>query len=107
VRAVFSDLIADEIWKVLVETCGARDPNDWMRRSLRSYLTDGADWHEFRFQGVLGFGGKFCDDGHRWRVKCYPEDRTPEREQMIAEANRRLAELHEAVRNGWGVGGYV
>lgn len=54
---------------------------------------------EFRFGGTLGFGGKFYRDvtllpdrtlGEHWRVSCYPEDRTPERQQAIADTNAAL-----------------
>lgn len=46
---------------------------------------------EWRFQGALGFGGKFryplCT------VDCYREDETPERLAMIEQANEKLGEL--------------
>lgn len=51
------------------------------------------DTHEFRFQGVLGFGGKVWFSQDRIYVTCYPEDETPERKVMIASANEQLAKL--------------
>lgn len=46
---------------------------------------------EWRFQGALGFGGKFRYP--RCTVDCYRENETPETLAMIASANKKLAEL--------------
>ncbi len=51
------------------------------------------DVREWRFMGNLGFGGKVTWDGRRCWVSCYPEHMTPEREQLIRNANRELKEL--------------
>ena len=51
---------------------------------------------EWRFQGRLGFGGKFYTDHDRWRVGCYREDDTPERTKAIDEMNKALEQLYEA-----------
>jgi hypothetical protein len=48
--------------------------------------------NEWRFQGSLGFGGKFFRDSNGYRVSCYPEDKTPERNAAISRANSRLQE---------------
>lgn len=45
-------------------------------------LGDGCPGGEFRFQGTLGFGGKFWSYG--WYVNCYSEDETPARAAVIA-----------------------
>jgi hypothetical protein len=45
---------------------------------------------EWRFQGTLGFSGKFYFTPGRWYVDCYPEDDTPERRRAIDEANTQL-----------------
>ena len=50
---------------------------------------------EWRFQGSLGFGGKFYVDRDRWRVGCYREDDTPERLRTIEEMNKALERLYE------------
>lgn len=52
---------------------------------------------EWRFQGGLGFGGKLYWNGRWFRVSCYPEHETPERKEMIAEANTRL----KSIKKGW------
>lgn len=49
--------------------------------------------HEYRFQGLLGFGGKFWNYGGRWYVTCYSENETPERMAIIEKVNGLLAEL--------------
>ena len=48
---------------------------------------------EWRFQGTLGIGGKFWRYDGRYYVTCYPEDKTPEREAVIAKVNALLAEV--------------
>jgi hypothetical protein len=78
------------IWRVLVEECG-RSASAVMAEQF--VLAQARGCIEFRFQGALGFGGKFWNYDGRWFVKCYPEDETPERLRMIAAANARLAEL--------------
>jgi len=45
---------------------------------------------EYRFQGALGFGGKFRRDGKRLYVNCYAEDFNEERAKMIKAANKAL-----------------
>ncbi len=96
--------MANDIWHVLVEECGARrgdvhaHRHDWTEEySFINYLEgDGGGFgHEFRFMGALGFGGKFYNDGTRWRVGCYREDETPVRAEMIRRANERLAILKQ------------
>lgn len=48
---------------------------------------------EFRFQGGLGWGGKYWSE--RNRVTCYSEDFTPSRQARIEECNRALAALDD------------
>lgn len=78
----------DQIYTVLVDLCGAteRDRGDFVWNFDRI--------REWRFQGRLGFGGKFYREREGLRVGCYPEDRTPERDAMVDMANRRLKEFH-------------
>jgi hypothetical protein len=51
---------------------------------------------EFRFGGVLGFGGKFYNYLDRWYISCYPEDRTPEAARVIENINKKLRALQES-----------
>jgi len=84
---------AGKIWAVLVEECECRDdPRN--KRSFVNYLAEEHGFgHEWRFQGGLGFGGKFHNDHFSWRCTCYSEHKTPARLAMIERANMRLAAL--------------
>lgn len=95
----------DAAYTVLVEECGAPD-GEWDRTrfvvSVGEQLSPDRSSAptEYRFQGPLGFGGKFRTRYGGWGgerfiayVDCYREDTTPERMAMIGLANERLAEL--------------
>lgn len=88
--------VAEQVYDILVATCGAAEQN---RDSFVRYLSDGEEYHghEFRFQGDLGFGGKFYDSLGTWWVACYPEDETAERVKMIRLANVEIARLRESL----------
>jgi len=47
---------------------------------------------EWRFQGSLGFGGKYWRKENR--VTCYPEDETQERLETITATNAALSMLN-------------
>lgn len=84
--------LADAVYTVLVEECGA--PDDRMRHSFIRYFTS-ERFPEWRFQGHLGFGGK-CRITSNYKiphVDCYREDETPDRLAMIDRANARIQEL--------------
>lgn len=83
----------DAIYTVLVEECGAREDGREMFLAVRDEVRRELPI-EYRFQGALGFGGKFRYHP-TWLpyVDCYPEDLTPERRAMIERANKRLAEF--------------
>ena len=80
------------VYDVLSKVCGASD-----RQSEREYFisVQSVEDHpkEFRFQGALGFGGKFWRNDGRFYVTCYREDETPARLKVIAEANNLLSGL--------------
>lgn len=86
---ILSHELADEVWTVLVEECGANE-ND---RENFVFLTNIQDIAEYRFIGNLGFGGKFWSG--KFIVSCYPEDSNEMREAAIQKANARLAALKE------------
>lgn len=76
---------ARAVYQVLVDECGAQknDPFGFIAE-----FTSADPCTEWRFQGSLGFGGKFrypC-----LSVDCYAEDETPQRLKSIEDANRRL-----------------
>lgn len=75
----------DAAWAVLVHSAGAPSHH---REAFEYHIKHGGQ--EFRFQGRLGFGGKFwCRDGKVY-VTCYPEDETAERKLLIEKVNRAL-----------------
>lgn len=80
---------AYNIYTILVEECGALE----REREHFVYVQTDGDVPEYRFQGDLGFGGKFWRNNGRWYVNCYPENETHERFMMIRRANIRLANL--------------
>jgi hypothetical protein len=89
-----SEKQAEDVWSILATACGAESKSSghgW--ESFRRYVTDDHPWHEFRFCGSLGSGGKLYVNHGRIFVACYPEDRTPERERRIKLANARLEAL--------------
>ena len=61
---------------------------------VRSHMVEDYPATEWRFQGRLGFGGKFYTrhDLH-CSVGCYSEDETPERRKIITRANEQLEAL--------------
>jgi len=63
-----------------------------------SFVEDhtGEGCSEWRFMGVLGYGGKYRQ--LRNEVDCYPEDETPERKEIVKEINAKLALLKEAAQ---------
>ena len=84
--------MANRAFDILVEHAGA--PENWRGSFIHGWGTP-----EFRFIGMLGFGGKFWvnqsdsyNNGKPY-VNCYPEDLTPERGQTIENVNRLLATL--------------
>ncbi len=83
------------IWdEVLVPTCAASNHPDERASFVLAYLDPEHPATEFRFQGRLGFGGKFwLDDRLVGRVTCYREDETPENLAMIRQALAQLASL--------------
>lgn len=85
--------IFSKAWDILVEHAGAVD-GDWQRDSfVLSYTTEIPQTTEWRFQGLLGFGGKFWRNGGHYYVTCYPEDRTAEREAIVKKVNALLRDL--------------
>lgn len=85
---------------ILVEECGWRPSGDDVYCFVHLVVTEpGAEARgcgEYRFQGKLGFGGKFRNNGNNNNtpyVDCYGEDETAERRAMINRANERIAAL--------------
>ncbi|WP_045740776.1 hypothetical protein [Actinoplanes rectilineatus] len=88
---------ANAIYDILTQHAGAHEDG----RSNFVTAQTGNGPAEYRFQGSLGFGGKFwrttgmrrTDRNLSWRVTCYEEDRTPDRDVAVEATNRALAGL--------------
>jgi hypothetical protein len=79
---------ADNIYTILVNVCGA---NPTHRNNFIQIVTD--DCREYRFSGLLGFGGKLRNNESGVYVDCYPEDMNAERAAIIQQANKELTQL--------------
>lgn len=73
----------NKIYDLLVSVGGAREKE---RESFIYHHTNGCD--EWRFQGKLGFGGKYRSRTNT--VDCYLEDETPERTKIVKQLNEEL-----------------
>jgi len=95
--------LADRIFTILVDTCGA---NPRGRDLFVDAHVRGVDCEEYRFQGAIGFGGKFRTDHHghpqHLYVTCYPEEETPKTLKMIELANAALLELWKSYGHSTG-----
>jgi len=87
---------ATEVWNILTEVCDATNDYGFIHAQSTSHCP------QWRFQGSLGFGGKFYQShsvrpdgtfGILWHVSCYHEDLTDERQKTIILANSRLWDL--------------
>lgn len=91
-KTILTEKQAQEIWKILVEECGATESEQDNFVSVMS--CDGST--EYRFCGHLGSGGK-VHFGDRVTVSCYKEDESKNVLGMIEVANEclLLMELQE------------
>ena len=95
---------AHKIYTLLVEL-GA---NDEERYDFVAYMTrQSPPCREYRFGGLLGFGGKFYRDAISYRVGYHPDDFVHEPHRMakldvqVAETNKLLKALHELAGEDW------
>lgn len=87
------EVTANAVYEILERECGAPAHGRW---TFVSEFTSERPTHEWRFQGALGFGGKFyfnLNDDRPMRVGCYREHETSERLAMMARANDALVTL--------------
>ena len=89
---------AEVVWQILVDYAGAPGTDDsWMKDSFMAYVTEPSPLYEFRFQGKLGFGGKFYIEHNGWRVSYYGrEDYTTERDYAVKTTNLVLEGAYRA-----------
>lgn len=83
---------ARDVYDILVRCCGAYNGSDDWNQFIYHQTTG---CQEYRFQGKLGFGGKFWNGPSGWFVTCYSEDLTPARQTMLDETNEALKELRK------------
>ena len=86
---------ANLIYDILVRLCSAVEGD---RESFVFHLTGENPPVEWRFGGVLGFGGKFWANNNRLYVTCYREDETSKRRKVIDRTNDALDALTESWR---------
>lgn len=87
-----NDIQADEVYDILVDIAGA--PEGQREAFTFLIVSEGRRLEEWRFQGHLGFGGKFWQN--TMTVNCYREDETPERLNVIYATNYHLTQLAES-----------
>lgn len=88
---VISEGKAKAIYDVLVKECGANksDEDSFVYEfTTHSKYGPASEW---RFQGLLGYGGKFRYP--RLSVDCYRDDETSDRLAIIERTNEKLALL--------------
>lgn len=81
----------DAIYSVLVKEAGALERERAQFVAQFEALPRPREW---RFCGLLGFGGKVWDNGHGpIYVNCYREDETPARLKIIEFTNAALRSI--------------
>ena len=80
----------EKVYDILFGICGA---NPLERERFYQYFKNTELPLEWRFQGKLGFGGKFYKTHEKMYVSCYPEDMNPKRMSVITRANNKLAQI--------------
>lgn len=86
---------AQNAYNILVREAGARNDEREKWSFVHAVCHGQHPCEEYRFQGKLGFGGKFRNNGNRATpyVDCYPEHETAERLALIQTTNAALADL--------------
>ncbi len=79
-------------WDILVQHAGA-DVEPRAKEDFLRYIRSNPEDIEYRFCGVLGFGGKFRYYQKQLYVTCYIEDETPERLEVMKKVNVLLADV--------------
>jgi hypothetical protein len=76
-------------FRVLVEHAGAADWNE--DGFVYAFTKSDYQATEWRFGGLLGFGGKFWRNAGKYYVTCYREDENKKTLAVIKRANEILA----------------
>lgn len=86
--------LANQIYDILIEFAGPINYLTPRDSFVRWFVEDSRYSKEFRFQGSLGFGGKFWRNDGRLYVNCYSEDETAGRMAIIERINYELSSLN-------------
>lgn len=88
---VSSEEFYGRCWDLLVEHAGAStDPRE---RETFVHAFASPRTTEYRFQGHLGFGGKFRRGHAKHYIDCYPEDLNPKTQEILDKVNSLIAEI--------------
>lgn len=79
----------NKVYDLLVSIGGA--PEGYRYSFIFAHTADNTICTEWRFIGLLGFGGKYRSETNS--VSCYSEDETPERLSLIRKLNAELSKL--------------
>lgn len=85
----------EEVWDILVEYAGASEKINDKDSFVYASIQIEHPYHEYRFCGNLGFGGKFWRTSGQFYISCYPEDETVSSLETISKVNKTLRELAE------------
>jgi hypothetical protein len=84
----------EKVYDILIEHLGAQAHPFDKENFVSAFTQKEHTAIEWRFSGLLGFGGKFWRNGGFY-VNCYPEDKTKKRQALIEKANALIAALVE------------
>ena len=90
---MLNNVQANQVWDIMVKDAEA-DPGYDARLRFVHHATGPSGSLEYRFQGALGFGGKFLYP--EMRVSCYMQDENSTRVKIIARVNQKLEDLAES-----------
>jgi hypothetical protein len=86
---------ANAVYDVLVGECSASEEGVTGRNSfVYAHTKEIHPCQEYRFGGMIGFGGKFRNAYDRWCVDCYKEEEDVESLGMLCAANEKLQALY-------------
>ena len=93
--------LAEKIYNILVEHAGVIDMESnkqpflyHQNGKVSRYNPDGG-CREYRFQGALGFGGKFYNCNGKFYVSAYSEDTGDKEQKIIDTVNELLKPIYE------------
>lgn len=94
--------LANELYDVPVAHAGATE--DWRENFVAVQTRDDEVCTEYRFQGALGFGGKFWRNpspfSQGWYVNAYPEHETRPHVRAVIDVTNAALAVIEARFNG-------